>query len=331
MGATVGTAGLMASAGCTTGSGSDQTTLRFNIPTNEKSIQGKIPAWLKETVEEKSGGDVKLELYYNSELGGQVESFENLSSGSLDMFLTGYSIAGSQYGPAAFFDAPYLYEDYDQMLERADPNHSDVANRVVENMVEETNIRVIGIGIMGTRRLTLSDQAVYHPDDLKGIKVRAVPDNLMFETVNGLGAEAVNIDWSELPSALATGSVSGQENPYNIIWNSGIWESQNYLMETNHLDQTLPVYISEHVWGDMSSDQQDMLVESMLETQTKALEELRSSLEGYKQKMGEELEIVEESELDMDAFRTSVRSRIRNQFDSDTIELIEEIHGGDYV
>ncbi|QOS13574.1 TRAP-type transport system periplasmic substrate-binding protein (plasmid) [Haloferax gibbonsii] len=330
MGAATTVAGLTSIAGCSTSSGSTQTTLRFNVPTNEKSIQGKIPAWLKETVEEKTGGDIELDLYYNGELGGQVESFENLSSGTLDMFITGYSIAGSQYGPVAFFDAPYLYGDYDEMLQRADPNHSDVANRVVENMAEETNIRTIGIGIMGTRRLTLSDQAVYHPDDLEGVKVRAVPDNLMFETVNGLGAEAVNIDWSELPSALSTGSVSGQENPYNIVWNSGIWESQSYLMETNHLDQTLPVYISEHVWGDMSTSNQDLLVESMLETQTKALDELRSSLEEYKQKMGEELEIIEESELDMDAFRTSVRSRIREQFDSDAIELIETIHGGDY-
>lgn len=326
----VGAGGLGMTAGCIgTLGGSDSASLRFNIPTNDKSIQGKIPAWLKENVEDRSGGDIEIDLYYNGELGDQVESFENMSSGALDMFLTGYSVAGSQYPPVAFFDAPYLYEDYEHLIEAADPNHSDTAEKVVSEMIEETNIRVIGTGIMGTRRLTLADEPAYHPDDLESVKVRAVPDDLMFETVNGLGANAVNIDWSELPSALSTGSVSGQENPYNIIWNSGIWESQDYLMETNHVDQTLPVYISEHTWGDLSSDQQDMLIEGMMETQTKALDELRSSLEELKGKMGEELEIIEQDELEMDAFRSSVRGHIREQF-SDSIDLIENIHGGEY-
>lgn len=340
VGSAIATGGLIATAGCAggsgngsgsgSGSGSGTTNLRFNIPTNDKSIQGKIPGWLKENVEERSGGDITLELYYNGELGGQIESFENLSSGAIDMFITGYSLAGSQYGPAAMFDAPYLYEDYEHLLQSADPNHSETAERVVSNMAEETNIRVIGTGIMGTRRLTLSDEAVYHPDDLAGTKVRAVPDELMFETVNGLGADAVNIDWSELPSALSTGSVSGQENPYNIIWNSGIWESQNYLMETDHLDQTLPVYISEHTWSDLSSDHQDMMTEAMIETQETALEELRSSLAELKEQMGAELEIVGQDQLDMDAFRTSVRSRIREKF-PDSVDLIEEIRGSEYV
>lgn len=108
-GSAVAAASLIATAGCAGGSGggSGPTNLRFNIPTNDKSIQGKIPGWLKENVEERSGGDLTLELFYNGELGGQVESFENLSSGAIDMFITGYSIAGSQYGPAAMFDAPY--------------------------------------------------------------------------------------------------------------------------------------------------------------------------------------------------------------------------------
>jgi|AntDeeMinimDraft_5_1070356.scaffolds.fasta_scaffold06177_3 TRAP-type C4-dicarboxylate transport system substrate-binding protein len=322
-----GVSGAIGVAGCV--GGTESASFRFNVPTNDQSIQGKIPAWLKENVEERSGGDIELELFYNGELGGQVESFENLSSGALDMFITGYSVAGSQYSPVAMFDAPYLYEDYEDLIESADPNHSETAERVVSELVEETDIRVIGTGIMGTRRLTLTGEAVYHPDDLQGTQVRAVPDNLMFETVNGLGADAVNIDWSELPSALSTGSVAGQENPYNIIWNSGIWESQNYLMETDHVDQTLPVYIGEHAWTDLSSDQQDMMTEAMMDTQETALNDLRESLEEIKGDMGEELEIIERDELDIEAFQTSVRSHIRNEF-SEHIDLLESIRGGAY-
>ncbi|KTG10582.1 hypothetical protein AUR64_07885 [Haloprofundus marisrubri] len=245
------------------------------------------------------------------------------------MFITGFSLAGTQYEPVQVFDTPYMYRDYEHILEATDPEQSDVAKELIGNLVEETNIRAIGSVVQGTRRLTLSGEPAHHPDDLKGRKVRAVPIDMMFEAVNGIGANAVNIDWSEVPSALSTGSVDGQENPYNIIWNAGVYESQDYLIETNHMDSTLPIYISEHSWKKLSSDQQDIFRESMKAVQPKALDELESSLSDLKQKIGDEVEIIESKDIDMPAFQSSVRSHIREKF-PDWIDTIEKIHGGDY-
>ena len=66
--------------------------------------------------------------------------------------------------------------------------------------------------------------------------------------VEGLGAVATPVDWSEVPTALATGIVNGQENPVDVIYNNKLYDLQSHLMLTGHIMAAECVVINEKVW-----------------------------------------------------------------------------------
>lgn len=321
----VGAAGMVGIAGCV---GGDSTEIEFNIPTGEDSVQGQTPQLFKEGIEERVD-TVEIKLFFDGELGGQLESFEGLSTGSLDMFITSYSLAGGQFEPIQIYDAPYLYDDYDHLLEATNPEETETTRELTEEMVNKTDIRILGSVIQGTRVLTLNDEPAYHPDDLEGREVRAVPIDITFEAVNGLGANAVDIDWSEVPTAISSGSVDGQENPYNIFEGAGIHDMQDYCMETNHIDMPLPLYISEQTWTKLSDEEKDAFKEAIDDLRDEAIDLLEDIEDPARERVAEKMEIIEPDELDMDAFRSRSRQHIRETF-PEWVDLIEDVHGGSY-
>lgn len=336
-GAVATVAGL---AGCSSILGGGSTvTLQVNSPAAEGSVHGDAGGWIGDIVEDETGGDVEIDAFRNSELGGQIESIEGVSSGSLDMYVIPYALTGTQYQPAQVFDAPYLYDPenpYEDIYEKTDPNNSEVASQVIENLVEETDIRSIGAVVQGTRRCSLTvdggeEDYPTNPEEMSQYLFRAVPIGMYSETLKALGPETTDIDFSEVPQALSTGSIQGQENPYNIIRSSSIYENQSHILETNHMHSPLAIILNEGVWQDeLSGEQRDIFYDAVQQIQPRATETLNENLEGHKQFMRDNgLTIVPPEDLDMDAFRSAARSRIREQF-PDLIGTIEGLHGDGY-
>jgi TRAP-type C4-dicarboxylate transport system substrate-binding protein len=327
-------------AGCSSifGGGST-TTLQVNSPAAEGSVHGDAGAWLGEIVENETNGSVEIDAFRNSELGGQIESIEGVSTGSLDMYVIPYALTGTQYQPAQVFDAPYLYDPenpYEDIYEKTDPNESETAANVIENLAEETNIRSIGAVVQGTRRCSLTvnggeNDYPTNPEEMSQYLFRAVPIGMYSETLKALGPETTDIDFSEVPQALSTGSIQGQENPYNIIRSSSIYEHQSHILETNHMHVPLAIIINEGVWQDeLTGEQRDIFYDAVREIQPRATETLESNLQGHRQFMRDNgLTIVPPEDLEMDTFRSAARSRIRDQF-PDLIETIEGLHGDGY-
>lgn len=311
----VAAAGLTGVSGCTgILGGGEEITIRYNAGTPEDSAMGTIVQTTADHVNENATG-VTIETFFNGELGGIIESMESVSGGSLGMYTTLFSIGGAFHTPMMAFDAPYLYEDFEHGLEATDPRNSDIMKQAVEGLVEASNIRALGAGVQGIRRTTIAGDPVRHPDDFGDRTMRAVPIDVMFEAVRGLGAEPVEIDFSELPSALATGSVDGQENPYALIVASSLHENQDYVVETNHIHAMLPVYIGEHIWTDLSDSQQDVFYDAVDAAQSASIDYVENAIESAKEKIRNDgVEIISVDDLDLQAFKDNARQHMVSTF-----------------
>lgn len=333
-GAAVG--GAVALSGCSSFLGGDDgesVEWEANSPAAEGSVHGDAAAWINEYIEDETDGDFTIEAFRNGELGGQIESIENVSGGGLDMYVIPYALTGTQYGPAQVFDAPYMYDPerpYEHIYEATDPEESDAARQVIEDLAEETNIRSLGSVVQGTRRVTVSGDPVYNPEELGEKLLRAVPIPIYEQTTVAMGAETTEIDFSEVPNALSTGSIDGQENPYNIIISSGIHEHTDYVLETDHMHTPLAVIVNEDQYQDLSEEYQDLLREAVREIQPRATETINENIESHRQAVRDEgAEIIPPEDLDMEAFRTQTREYIREEF-PDMLDTIEEIAYDDY-
>jgi TRAP-type C4-dicarboxylate transport system substrate-binding protein len=99
-------------------------------------------------------------------------------------------------------------------------------------------------------------------EDLDGIKLRVMQNNVYLDSFKTLGANAVPLPFSELFSALETKTVDGQENPYNTILSSKFFEVQKYLSVTNHVYSPWIVMVSKKWWDGLSKDEQKVLMDA---------------------------------------------------------------------
>ncbi|ALM51719.1 TRAP transporter substrate-binding protein [Halomonas huangheensis] len=302
-----------------------EVTLRYGHMHTPTSIAGMQAEWLAEAIAEKTNGEVEVQIYPNSQLGKLQELAEGVSTGSIALSHNTAGAIGSLYPPFAAFDTPYLYRDIDHLMAVTDVN-SPIMQELNEGLIEASGVRVLYGFYFGTRHLT-ADREILAPADLDGVKIRSIPFPIYMATVEGMGAVPVPVDWSEVPTALATGVVDGQENPVNVVVSAKLNEIQDYMMLTGHISAAQMIMINEDKWQSLSPEYQQAITEAASEVRERATTAmLDSESSDLAQLRDAGMTIIGPDEsLDVDAFRDSVRARIAEEFDEQYGELYEKI------
>src|SRR3712207_9022305 len=81
----------------------------------------------------------------------------------------------------------------------------------------------------------------------------------MIDLFNALGANAVPMPFPEVYSALETGAVDGQENPFPNILATKLYEAQKYLTVTKHVYNPQVVLISGKLWNALNEEERKLL------------------------------------------------------------------------
>jgi len=294
----------------------------MNPPT---SAAGQQATWLAEAVAKHTGGQIKVTVYPASQLGKLQELAEAVSTGSIALSHNTAAGIGSLYEPFAALDTPYLYRDVDHLMKVVDVG-SPVMKKLNEGLVKAAGVRVLYAYYFGTRQLT-TKKAVMQPADLSGMKIRAIPFPIYMTAVEGLGAVPVAVDWSEVPTALATGVVAGQENPVNVVLTSKLYESQSHMMLTGHVMNAQVIVINEKVWQGLTPAQREAVSKAAVEVRNRATESVRrqEAEELAKLKELKMTVIGPDNGLKLDAFRASVGKLVNDRFAAKYGELYKEI------
>jgi TRAP-type transport system periplasmic protein len=158
----------------------------------------------------------------------------------------------------AIWDTPFLFnngKEADAVLD------GPVGQQVMDKLQEKGLVGLV-YWENGFRNLTNNKRAVAKLEDMDGIKLRVMQNNVFIDTFKTLGANAVPLPFSELFTALETKTVDGQENPYNTILSSKFYEVQKYLTVTNHVYSPWIVTVSKKYWDGLSKDEQKVLMDA---------------------------------------------------------------------
>lgn len=281
-----------------------------------QSFVGKSVDLFADIVEKETNGRVKIDIYHSGTLGSSRESVESFKVGTLEMLTPDPATLAQIYPDVGVFSLPYLFRDGSHALKAVNPKTSTVMRGMSEKLIKESGIRVLGGYWRGFRQLTMNSP-VYKPEDLRKKKVRAIPNPVWIATVEGMGAVATPVDFTELPSALMTGIVDGQENPIETIYESKFYPPvQKYLMITNHLGNAMLLAIREEAWRKLSPTDQIIFENAITEVGRFTLEEearIRNQLLTKLKDQGMTI-ITEDNGLDTQAFRSKVLSHVQNVF-----------------
>jgi TRAP-type transport system periplasmic protein len=232
--------------------------IRFGYGLNEQSNQGRAVRLFAEQVEKGSGGKMKVRAIGAAALGPDTQMQQALIGGAQEMMVGSTATLVGISKEMALWDTPFLFntaKEADAILD------GPIGQKVIDKLKDKGLVGLV-YWENGFRNLTNSKRPVTKAEDLDGIKLRVMQNNVYLDSFKLLGANAVPLPFSELFSALETKTVDGQENPYNTILSSKFYEVQKYLSITNHVYSPWIVTVSKKWWDTLSPAEQKVLMDA---------------------------------------------------------------------
>lgn len=204
-------------------------TVAMNVA--DTTLNYKMMEKFKELIEAKSAGKISVNLYANGQLGNDTEQMQGLIEGTNDFVTTITSGMPSFVPEYAVFDCPNVFPDLETMRAVLD---DESFTEALNEYSEKAGIKLMGLADAGFRQTT-SNVEVTSVDGFKGIKIRVIQNPYHIAYWQALGANATAMDFSEVYVGLQQKTIDAQENPYMNIVANKFYETQDYVIETNHL------------------------------------------------------------------------------------------------
>lgn len=229
--------------------------IRFGYGLAENSNQGRAVKVFADEVQKLSGGKMRVRAIGAAALGPDTQMQQALVGGAQEMMVGSTATLVGIAKEMALWDTPFLVNN----VREADALLDGPVGDKVRAKLEEKGLVGLVYWENGFRNLTNSKRPVAKLEDLGGIKLRVMQNNVFLDSFKSLGANAVPLPYSELFTALETNAVDGQENPFNTILSARFYEVQKYLTVTNHVYSPWIVTVSKKYWDGLSKDEKAVL------------------------------------------------------------------------
>ncbi|MGB8621641.1 MAG: DctP family TRAP transporter solute-binding subunit [Paracoccaceae bacterium] len=196
--------------------------------------------------------DLTVDIYPAGALGNEDELVSQAQDGLTQVVMVSGAMS-KVCKAASVLDIPYTFPSAPVAWKVLDGPFGDA---LAQHCLEETGLRTLAYGETGFRNFTNNVREIRTPEDMKGLKFRVQPIPLYIEMVKGLGGEPTPIAWTELPNALSTGVVDGQENPVGVIYNNGLHKLQKYMTLDGHVYAADFLLISDEFFQSLTPAQQ---------------------------------------------------------------------------
>jgi tripartite ATP-independent transporter DctP family solute receptor len=207
-------------------------------------------------------GKAKVVVYGSSQLGGDKEMLQKLKLGTIDMAVPS-TVMSSEVDLIGMFEMPYIVKDRAHMgrIEK------EVFWPSIEPAIEKKGLKVLAVWENGYRHITNNKRPIKAPEDLKGIKLRVPEGKWRVKMFQEYGANPSPMKFSELFTALQTGVMDGQENPFTQIYSAKLHEVQKYLSLSGHVYTPAYLTVGARKYATLPEDVRKVLEETARETQ----------------------------------------------------------------
>jgi TRAP-type transport system periplasmic protein len=210
----------------------------------------------------KLAGKAKVVTYGSSQLGSDEELIQKLKLGTVDMALPS-TVMSSQVDLFGVFEMPYLVKDRAHMSRI----EKEIFWSKLEPEVEKKGLKVIALWENGFRQITNNKRPIKVPGDLAGIKLRVPGGKWRVKMFQAYGANPSPMKFSELFTALQTGVMDGEENPFTQIYSAKLQEVQKYLSLSGHVYTPAYLTVGMSHWASLPGEVRKVLEDTAKEMQ----------------------------------------------------------------
>ncbi len=248
-----------------------------------------------ELVDQKSKGRIKITVYSGAQLGSDQQMQAALRGGTQEFTVPSTATLANLVKEFGVIGLPFSFASEKQ----ADAVLDGPFGQGLLARLPEKDLIGLGFWENGFRNFTNSKRPINKADDLAGLKVRTMQNNLYIDLFNGLGANAVPMPVNELFTALETRAVDAQENPFTVVHAQKFYDVQKYLSTTGHAYDALVLVAGKKFWDGLKPEDKATLQAAAREAtlfQRQTSRELNTRMRGELVKLGMQVNDVSDAE-----------------------------------
>lgn len=243
-------------------------TFNLGMDSPEDTVTYLFAKKFADLLKDKSNGAYTVNLFANGQLGNDRELVESMQSGEVNFVVQTTAPQVNFVPELAVFDMANVFPDAETARKVLDGEFLDK----IAPFYSDRNLKLLAYADQSFRELT-TNKAVRQLSDLAGQKIRTMENPYHIAYWTALGANPTPMAWGEVYIGLQQGTIDGQENPYEVIVSSKMYEQQDYVVNTNHILHILALTASKKTFDELPAEAQAWVQEAANEAKVYAREQ----------------------------------------------------------
>ena len=219
-----------AAAANTEGCDDGEIVMKFAHVTNaDKHPKGIAASLFAQRVNAEMDGTACMEVFPNSTLYDDDQVLEAMLQGDVQFAAPSLSKFESFTKQFQIFDLPFMFKD----IAAVDGFQNSETGTKMKDSMARRGLQGLEFWHNGLKQMS-ANKPLLAPGDMKGLKIRVQPSDVIVAQMEALGASPQPMAFSEVYGALQQGVVDGQENTWSNIYGQKFYEVQDGTTETNH-------------------------------------------------------------------------------------------------
>jgi len=215
-----------------------------------------------ELLAEKTGGEINLKMFHGGTLGSQPDAIEQVRLGGLEIGNFNLGPIGPIAAEANVVSLPFIFKDVPHMFRVLE---GEGGKMIADGMAAKGLIPLAWYDA-GARSFYNGGKAINTPEDVTGMKVRVMNNDLYSGMISELGGNPSPMAFAEVYQALKTGVVDGAENNWPSYESTGHYEVAGYYSLSQHLIIPECICINADVYNGLSEEMKVAVSEAAVES-----------------------------------------------------------------
>lgn len=235
-----------------------------------------IANWAK-AIEDGSNGEITVKVFYQNELGGQLEVFDLFVAGEVDLMLSWPSTSYDKR--IGILNTPYMVTSWDEAFEAYKPG--GWVNGALNTVFNDIGLKYFGAWPEGFSGVATRGAYATDIAGAQNIKVRTPPLFPFPQILESMGYQTAAIDWGEVYTSIQTGVVDGDAG--NVIY----WDYEyfrdvlDYYVRTKHTFVTGNLLANLESFNKLSPEHQKLVQDAAVVEMGKQFEEAQAEDQHY--------------------------------------------------
>jgi tripartite ATP-independent transporter DctP family solute receptor len=201
-------------------------------------------------VAERTGGRHTMSVFHSRQLGEEEQTIEQTRAGVIDIDRVNVTPITKYVPIAGVLALPFLFRSVDHL-------HAVLDGPIGEHILDafmESGFVGLTFYDSGARSIYNSIRPVRGLADIKGLRIRVQPSELMADMVRALGAEPIQLPYGQVITGLSTGLIDGAENNWPSFVTTNHFKYARHYSLTEHTMTPEVLVMSLPTWQSLSAD-----------------------------------------------------------------------------